>query len=84
MNLPENNMNSNAELRMNALRLEMGHRKEVSKLMKIRFGLITFYQCFECCQRGFTLLHSIQGSGERNDLWIQCYLHKYKWDLLCH
>ena len=30
----------------------------------IRFGLITFYQCLECCQRGFALLHSIQGSGE--------------------
>ena len=41
--------------------------------MKIRFGLITFYQCFKCCQRGFALLHSIQGSGERNYLWIQCH-----------
>ena len=39
--------------------------------MKIRFGLITFYQCFECCQRGFAKLHSVQGSGERNDLWFQ-------------
>ena len=49
----------------------------------MRFRLITFYQCFECCKRGFGLLHSIQGSGERNDLLIQCHLHKYKWDLLC-
>ena len=32
--------------------------------MKIRFGLITFYQ------GGFVLLHNIQGNGERNDLWI--------------
>ena len=75
MNLPENNMNPIAELRMNALALEL--------LMKIRSGLITFYQCFGCCQRGFGLLHSNQGSGERNDLWIQCDLHKSKWDLLC-
>ena len=47
--------------------------------MKIRFDLITFYQC---CQRGFALIRSIQGSGERNDLWIQCHIDKYKWDLL--
>ena len=45
--------------------------------MEIRFGLITFYQCFECCQKGFALLHNIQGKGERNDLWIQYHLHKY-------
>ena len=64
-------MNSTAELRMNAC-----HRKEVSELMKIRFGLITFYQCFECCQRGSALLHSIQSSGERNDSSIQRHLHK--------
>ena len=33
--------------------------------MKIRLGLITFYQCFECCQRGFAMLQSIQGSGKK-------------------
>ena len=33
--------------------------------MKIRLGLITFYQCFECCQRGFAMLHSIQDSGKK-------------------
>ena len=41
--------------------------------MKIRFGLITFYQCFESCQKGFALLHSIQDSAERNDLLIQMF-----------
>ena len=54
----------------------MGHCKEVSELLKIRFGLITFYQCFECCQRGFALLYSIQNSGKRDDLlMIHCHLH---------
>ena len=43
----------------------MSHRKVVSGLLKIRFDLITFYQCFECCQRRFVLLHSIQDSGEK-------------------
>ena len=47
--------------------------------MKIGFDLITFHQC---SQRGFALLRSVQGSGERNDLWIQCHPDKYKWDLL--
>ena len=77
MDLPEDNMNSIAELRMNTLTLELRLGSPLgSELMKIRFGLITFYQCFECCQRGFALLHSIQDSGERNDLSIQCHLHK--------
>ena len=49
------NMNSIAELRISELTLDLrlGPPKEVSQLMKIRFGLITFYQ------RGFALVHSI-------------------------
>ena len=43
---------------------------------------VPLYQYFECCQRGFALLHSIQDSGERDDLLIQRHLHKNKWDLL--
>ena len=35
--------------------------------MKIHFGLIIFYQCFECCQREFAFLHSVQGIGERKE-----------------
>ena len=42
--------------------------------MKIRFDLTMLYQCFQCCQRGFVLLHSIEGSGESNDLWIRYHL----------
>ena len=49
--------------------------------MNIRYGLITFYQSFECCQSGFALLHSIQGSGQRNDLLIHCHLHKHKFPI---
>ena len=45
MNLPEDNMNSIAELRMNALTLKVAFRVTV-ELMKIGFSLITFYQCF--------------------------------------
>ena len=61
-------MNSVGKSRMNALTLELrlGSLKR-SELMKVRFCLIPFYECFQCCQRGFALLHSIQGSGERND-----------------
>ena len=78
-------MNSVAVLRMIKLTLELlSHLKEVTELMRIRFCLITFYQCFECFQKGFALPHSIQDSGERIDLLIQCHCHKYKWDLLCH
>ena len=69
---------------MNALTLELrlGHRRKVNELIKIRFGLIILYQCFQCCRREFALFHSIQDSGEINKLSIQCRLHKYKWDLL--
>ena len=55
LNLPKDTMNSIAELRINALPWELclgSHSKEVSELMKIHFGLTTFYQCFEYCQRG--------------------------------
>ena len=62
LNLPADNMHSLAALRMN--RCVQGHCKEVSEIMKMRFGLITFYQCFECCLKRFALLHSIQGIGE--------------------
>ena len=74
------NVNSIAELRISELTLDLrlGPPKEVSELMKIRFGLITFYQ------RGFALLHSIQDSGEGNHLSIQCRLDKCNCDLLCH
>ena len=74
------NMNSIAELRISELTLDLrlGPPKEVSELMKIRFGLITFYQ------RGFALLHSIQDSGGGNHLSIQCRLDKCNCDLLCH
>ena len=59
LKFPKDNMNSIAALRKNALTWSCveGHRKELSELMKIRFDLITFYQCFECCQREFALLH---------------------------
>ena len=73
------NMNSIAELRISELTLDLrlGPPKEVSQLMKIRFGLITFYQ------RGFALVHSTD-CGEGNHLSIQCRLDKCNCDLLCH
>ena len=37
----------------------------MSGLLKIHFDLITFYQCFECCKRGFALFHSIYDGEER-------------------
>lgn len=46
LNLPEDNINS------------QDHHKEVSKSMKIPFDSV-FYQCVECSQRGFVLLHYI-------------------------
>ena len=42
--------------------------------MKIRLDLISFYQCFECCQSEFDLLHNIQDSEEGNDCVIKTML----------
>ena len=67
LNLPEDNMNSITKLRRNALiwSCVYGHRKEVSNLMKNRFVLKMFYQCFECCQRPFALLHEDSGQWRK-------------------
>ena len=58
MNHLEDNMNSITELRINVLTLEL--LLWLIELIKTCFGLTTFCQCFECCQRGFPRLKVIR------------------------
>ena len=51
MNLPEDNT------KVECINIGFECRVTVNKSMEIRSGSTLFYQCFECCQRGFAFLH---------------------------